>query len=95
MDAAVWSILVAAAFAAATVSGMLGMAGGISLLGVMTAVLPAQQTDSVHKPNFQLDDLDISFLLGELLIDAGATSLAGGLQASRNPTNFHSPIAIR
>ncbi|MBW2552244.1 MAG: sulfite exporter TauE/SafE family protein, partial [Deltaproteobacteria bacterium] len=34
-------VLVVAAFITATISGILGMAGGVTLLGVMTALLPA------------------------------------------------------
>jgi uncharacterized membrane protein YfcA len=41
-------ILSAAALGAATVSGFLGMAGGISLLAVMTAVMPAGGIIPIH-----------------------------------------------
>ncbi|MFH1723244.1 MAG: sulfite exporter TauE/SafE family protein [Elusimicrobiota bacterium] len=48
MSFATWAVLPAAAYLAAAVSGMLGMAGGISLLGVMTAVLPAGHVVPIH-----------------------------------------------
>ena len=36
-------VLVVACFVTATISGILGMAGGVTLLGVMTALLPAPE----------------------------------------------------
>jgi len=48
VDAPAWIILVAAAYLTSTISGFLGMAGGMSLLAVMTAVLPASQVVPVH-----------------------------------------------
>lgn len=41
-------ILILSAFGAATISGFLGMAGGISLLGVMTAVMPPGGIVPIH-----------------------------------------------
>mgnify|MGYP001819819579 CR=1 FL=1 len=41
-------ILVVASFATATVSAILGMAGGVTLLGVMTALLPAPVVVPLH-----------------------------------------------
>ncbi len=41
-------ILIAASFATATVSAILGMAGGVTLLGVMTALLPAPVVVPLH-----------------------------------------------
>ena len=41
-------ILVIASFATATVSAILGMAGGVTLLGVMTALLPAPIVVPLH-----------------------------------------------
>ena len=41
-------ILVVACFVTATISGILGMAGGVTLLGVMTAVLPAPVVVPLH-----------------------------------------------
>lgn len=41
-------VLVIACFLTATISGMLGMAGGVTLLGVMTAVLPASVVVPLH-----------------------------------------------
>lgn len=48
MSSAVFAILIPAALITSTVSGFLGMAGGISLLAVMTAVLPAAQVVPIH-----------------------------------------------
>ena len=42
------AILVIACFATATVSAILGMAGGVTLLGVMTALLPAPVVVPLH-----------------------------------------------
>jgi len=41
-------VLIFAAFVTATVSGILGMAGGVTLLGVMTALLPAPIVVPLH-----------------------------------------------
>ena len=41
-------VLLSAAYLTSTISGFLGMAGGMSLLAVMTAVLPASQVVPVH-----------------------------------------------
>jgi uncharacterized membrane protein YfcA len=41
-------VLVVACFVTATVSGILGMAGGVTLLGVMTALLPAPVVVPLH-----------------------------------------------
>ena len=41
-------ILVLACFITATISGILGMAGGVTLLGVMTAILPAPVVVPLH-----------------------------------------------
>ena len=41
-------ILVVACFVTATISGILGMAGGVTLLGVMTALLPAPVVVPLH-----------------------------------------------
>lgn len=41
-------VLVAAAFVTSTISGILGMAGGVTLLGVMTALLPASIVVPLH-----------------------------------------------
>lgn len=41
-------ILVVACFVTATISGILGMAGGVTLLGVMTALLPAPLVVPLH-----------------------------------------------
>jgi uncharacterized membrane protein YfcA len=41
-------VLVAACFVTATVSAILGMAGGVTLLGVMTALLPASVVVPLH-----------------------------------------------
>lgn len=48
MPWATTALLAAAAYAASTVSGFLGMAGGISLLAVMTALLPAGGIVPIH-----------------------------------------------
>ncbi len=48
MNSVVFAILIPAAFITSTVSGFLGMAGGISLLAVMTAVLPAAHVVPIH-----------------------------------------------
>lgn len=40
--------LVVACFATATISAILGMAGGVTLLGVMTALLPARVVVPIH-----------------------------------------------
>ena len=40
--------LIVASFVTATISGILGMAGGITLLGVMTALLPAHTVVPLH-----------------------------------------------
>jgi len=40
--------LIIACFATATISGVLGMAGGVTLLGVMTALLPAPLVVPLH-----------------------------------------------
>jgi len=40
--------LIAAAFATSTISGILGMAGGVTLLGVMTALMPARDVVPLH-----------------------------------------------
>ena len=42
------AVLVLACFVTATVSGILGMAGGVTLLGVMTALLPAPIVVPIH-----------------------------------------------
>ncbi len=44
----IWILLVGSALVAAAVSGILGMAGGFMLLGVMTAVLPPAQVVPLH-----------------------------------------------
>lgn len=41
-------VLIVACFVTATISGILGMAGGVTLLGVMTALLPAQVVVPLH-----------------------------------------------
>ncbi len=41
-------VLVVACFVTATISGILGMAGGVTLLGVMTALLPAPIVVPLH-----------------------------------------------
>ncbi|NOQ83642.1 MAG: TSUP family transporter [Myxococcales bacterium] len=41
-------VLVVACFVTATISGILGMAGGVTLLGVMTALLPAPVVVPLH-----------------------------------------------
>lgn len=41
-------VLVLACFATATISGILGMAGGVTLLGVMTALMPARAVVPIH-----------------------------------------------
>jgi uncharacterized protein len=41
-------VLVVACFVTATISGILGMAGGVTLLGVMTALLPAAVVVPLH-----------------------------------------------
>ncbi|HET6416004.1 MAG TPA: sulfite exporter TauE/SafE family protein [Polyangiales bacterium] len=41
-------VLVVACFVTATISGILGMAGGVTLLGVMTALLPAPLVVPLH-----------------------------------------------
>ena len=41
-------VLVVACFITATISGILGMAGGVTLLGVMTALLPAPTVVPLH-----------------------------------------------
>ncbi len=41
-------VLVLACFVTATISGILGMAGGVTLLGVMTALLPAPVVVPLH-----------------------------------------------
>ena len=41
-------VLVVACFITATISGILGMAGGVTLLGVMTALLPAPVVVPLH-----------------------------------------------
>lgn len=41
-------LLIVACFATATVSAILGMAGGVTLLGVMTAILPAPVVVPLH-----------------------------------------------
>ena len=41
-------VLAAAAFASATLSGVIGMGGGMILLGVMTTLLPAAQVVPIH-----------------------------------------------
>lgn len=41
-------VLVLACFVTATISGILGMAGGVTLLGVMTALLPAPLVVPLH-----------------------------------------------
>ena len=43
-----WVLLAVVAFATATVSGVLGMAGGIALLGVMAMLLPAPAVVPIH-----------------------------------------------
>jgi uncharacterized membrane protein YfcA len=48
MSNVAWLILIAAALGTATLSGVLGMGGGMTLLGVMTALLPAQQVVPLH-----------------------------------------------
>jgi len=47
-EVTVVGVLVAACFATATISGILGMAGGVTLLGVMTALLPAPVVVPLH-----------------------------------------------
>ena len=42
------AVLIVACFVTATVSAILGMAGGVTLLGVMTALLPAQVVVPLH-----------------------------------------------
>jgi uncharacterized membrane protein YfcA len=41
-------VLIVACFVTATISGILGMAGGVTLLGVMTALLPAPVVVPLH-----------------------------------------------
>ena len=41
-------VLVVACVVTATISGILGMAGGVTLLGVMTALLPAPVVVPLH-----------------------------------------------
>ena len=41
-------VLLVACFVTATISGILGMAGGVTLLGVMTALLPAPVVVPLH-----------------------------------------------
>ena len=41
-------VLIVACFVTATISGILGMAGGVTLLGVMTALLPAAVVVPLH-----------------------------------------------
>jgi uncharacterized membrane protein YfcA len=48
MSAGLVALLAVFAFATATVSGVLGMAGGVTLLGLMTLVLPARDVVAVH-----------------------------------------------
>ena len=48
MDVFTWLILIVAALITSIISGFLGMAGGISLLSVMTAVLPAPMVVPLH-----------------------------------------------
>lgn len=48
MDPIVWVVLPVAAFAASTISGFMGMGGGITLIGVMSIVLPAAPVVPIH-----------------------------------------------
>lgn len=48
MSPLTWGLLAATAVVTSTISGILGMAGGITLLGVMTALLPAPQVVPLH-----------------------------------------------
>ncbi len=48
MTGSEWSLLVAAALVTSTLSGILGIGGGMALLGVMTAVLPAREVVPIH-----------------------------------------------
>jgi uncharacterized membrane protein YfcA len=48
VSAVVWVLLAVASLLTATVSGVLGMAGGIALLGVMAVVLPAPAVVPIH-----------------------------------------------
>jgi uncharacterized protein len=48
LDVFTWLILILAALVTSIVSGFLGMAGGISLLTVMTAVLPPPLVVPLH-----------------------------------------------
>ena len=42
------AVLIVACFVTATISGILGMAGGVTLLGVMTVLLPASVVVPIH-----------------------------------------------
>lgn len=42
------AILIVAALVTSTISGFLGMAGGVTLVGVMTLILPAEQVVPIH-----------------------------------------------
>ena len=48
LGAGVFAILVVASLITATISGFLGMAGGVTLLGVMTALIPARLVIPLH-----------------------------------------------
>jgi uncharacterized membrane protein YfcA len=48
MDLTGWLILMGAALGTAALSGVLGMGGGVTLLGVMTALLPAHLVVPLH-----------------------------------------------
>ena len=48
MSAATWILLIAACLVTSAISGVLGMAGGIALLGVMTALLQAGDVIPLH-----------------------------------------------
>jgi uncharacterized membrane protein YfcA len=48
MSTSLIALLAVFAFATATVSGVLGMAGGVTLLGLMSLVLPARDVVAVH-----------------------------------------------
>jgi uncharacterized membrane protein YfcA len=47
-EPAIVVVLIVACFVTATISGILGMAGGVTLLGVMTALLPAPVVVPLH-----------------------------------------------
>ena len=48
MSITLWAIMSVAAFVTATISGFLGMAGGLTLIAVMTTILPAAWVVPLH-----------------------------------------------